>query len=76
MDSRTVERNPIQVSGYFDILTNEYALTVCSGSLVMTLEFLKEEDVRELLSCVSCMLPPEDKPANDERQTDLDHPGS
>lgn len=76
MDSRSVEHSRIQTSGYFDILTNEYALTICSGGLVMTLEFLKEEDIRELLSCVSCMLPPEDKPANDERQTDLDHPGS
>ena len=76
MDSRSVERSPIQTSGYFDILTNEYALTICSGSLVMTLEFLKEEDIRELLSCLSCMLPTEDEPTNDERQTDLDHPGS
>lgn len=76
MDSRSVERSTIQTSGYFDILTNEYALTICSGSLVMTLEFLKEEDIRELLSCLSCMLPTEDEPTNDERQTDLDHPGS
>jgi len=76
MDSRSVERSPIQTSGYFDILTNEYALTVCSGSLVMTLEFLTEEDIRELLSCLSCMLPVGDELTNDERQTDLDHPGS
>lgn len=76
MDSRSVDSQRIQVSGYFDVLTNEYALTVCSGGLVATIEFLKEEDIREILSCVSCMLPPEDKPENDERQTDLDHPGS
>lgn len=76
MDSRSVGRSPIQVSGYFDILTDEYALTVCSGSLVMTLEFLKEEDIRELLSCLSCMLVDDEKTTDEQRQTDLDHPGS
>jgi hypothetical protein len=74
MDSRSLNRAPIQVSGYFDMLTNEYALTICSGGLVATIEFLKEEDVREILSCVSCMLLPEDNLEHDERQTDLDHP--
>jgi len=71
-----VNQDRIQVCGYFDNAANQYALTVCSGSLVMTLEFLKEEDIREILSCVSCMLPPEDDTTNDERQTDLDHAGS
>lgn len=76
MDSCSVASPRIQVSGYFDVLTNEYAITVCSGSLVATIEFLKEEDIREILSCVSCMLPPENDTENDQRQTDLDHPGS
>ena len=74
MDSRPVASPRIQVSGYFDVLTNEYAITVCSGSLVATIEFLKEEDIREILSCVSCMLPPDNDTENDQRQTDLGNP--
>ena len=47
---------PIQASGYFDILTEEYALTITSGSLVLTLDFLKKKDVEHLMSCLECML--------------------
>lgn len=52
---------PIQASGYFDVLTEEYALTVCSGSLVISLDFLKKEDVEHLISCLSCMLADEEE---------------
>lgn len=58
---------PIQASGYFDILTDEYALTIASGSLVITFDFLKKEDVKHLVSCLSCMLA-DDEPQADEQQ--------
>jgi len=46
----------IQASGYFDVLTEEYALTLASGSLVVTFDFLKKGDIEHLISCLSCML--------------------
>lgn len=35
---------------------DEYSLTVTSGGMAVTLDFLKKEDMRHLLSCLSCML--------------------
>lgn len=52
---------PIQASGYYDVLTEEYALTVCSGSLVVSLDFLKKADIEHLISCLSCMLDNEEE---------------
>lgn len=46
----------IQACGYHDVLTDEYALTVASGSLVVTFDFLKKGDVEHLISCLSCMI--------------------
>ena len=62
-----MKEDPIQASGFFDILTNEYALTVTSGSLVVTFDFLKKEDVEHLMSCLSCMIA-DDEPQADEQQ--------
>lgn len=74
MDSCPVDRAPIQASGYFDSFTKEYALSICSGSLLVTFDFLKEDDVRELLSCLSCMLGDDETPTDEQRQANLDHP--
>lgn len=46
----------IQASGSFDVLADEYSLTVCSGSLVVSIDFLKREDIEHLMSCLECML--------------------
>ena len=73
MEARSVERSPIQTTGYVDIYTGDYAFTVCSGTLVVTFEFLKEADIREMISCLSCMLVDDEKPTDEQRQTDLDH---
>ena len=62
---------PIQASGYYDILTEEYAFTVCSGSLIISFDFLKKEDIEHLISCLSCMLPDDEPTANEQRQTNL-----
>lgn len=46
----------IQACGSFDPVTGEYSFSVTSGSLVVTFEFLRKEDVEHLNSCLSCML--------------------
>ena len=46
----------IQACGSFDPDANEYHFTIASGSLVVTFEFLKKEDIEHLNSCLSCML--------------------
>ena len=47
---------PIQATGSFDVLTDEYSFSICSGSLVVTFDFLKKNDIEHLVSCLSCML--------------------
>ena len=47
---------PIQATGCFDVLTDEYSFSICSGSLVVTFDFLKKNDIEHLVSCLSCML--------------------
>jgi len=76
MDACPVGKERIQASGYFDALTNEYALTLCSGSLLVTFDFLKEDDIREIFSCLSCMLGDDETPTDEQRQANLDHPRS
>jgi hypothetical protein len=51
-----MKTEPIQASGSFDSLADEYSLTVCSGSLVVSIDFLKREDIEHLMSCLECML--------------------
>ncbi len=48
--------SPIQATGSFDVLTDEYSFSICSGSLVVTFDFLKKKDIEHLVSCLSCML--------------------
>ena len=48
--------SPIQATGSFDVLTDEYSFSICSGSLVVTFDFLKKDDIEHLVSCLSCML--------------------
>lgn len=50
----------IITSGSFDALTEEYALSISSGGLIVSFDFLSEEDLREILSCINCLLPSED----------------
>jgi len=47
---------PIQATGSFDVLTDEYSFSICSGFLVVTFDFLKKKDIEHLVSCLSCML--------------------
>jgi len=46
----------IQTCGSYDAAEDEYSLTVSSGGLVVTFDFLSEEDIGELVSCLNCML--------------------
>jgi hypothetical protein len=46
----------IQTCGSYDATEDEYSLTVSSGGLVVTFDFLSEEDIEELVSCLNCML--------------------
>jgi len=72
-----MKEHPIQASGYFDILTDEYALTVASGSLAVTFDFLTKKDVKHLISCLSGMLYDDNTESDDEqREADLGDPGS
>ena len=47
---------PIQATGSFDVLTDEYSFSICSGSLAITFDSLKKKDIEHLVSCLSCML--------------------
>lgn len=60
METRRMTKEKIQATGSFDGITEEYSLSVGSGGLVVSFDFLKEEDIREILSCLICMLPPSD----------------
>lgn len=51
-----MKTEPIQACGSFDPLADEYSLTVCSGSLIVSIDFLKREDIEHLMSCLECML--------------------
>lgn len=46
----------IQACASFDPTTDEYSFSVASGSLVVTFESLRKEDIEHLSSCLSCML--------------------
>jgi hypothetical protein len=46
----------IQACGSFDILTGEYSLSIASGRLVVSFDFLKKDDIEHLISCLSCMI--------------------
>lgn len=48
--------SPIQATGSFDVLTDEYSFSICSGFFVITFDFLKRKDIEHLVSCLSCML--------------------
>jgi hypothetical protein len=62
METLDLNKTPIQACGSFDPLIDEYALTVTSGSLVVTFEFLKKKDIEHLISCLSCMIATEEEP--------------
>ena len=57
MEACRMKDQRIQASGYYDVLTKEYAFTVCGGGLVVTFDFLSEEDINEMISCLTCMIP-------------------
>jgi len=50
----------INTTGSFDPVTEEYALSLSSGGLIVSFDFLSEEDLREIQSCITCLLPSED----------------
>jgi len=49
-------KNPIQATGSYDARTKEYNLSICSGDLVVTFEFLKKENIEHFISCLTCMI--------------------
>jgi hypothetical protein len=53
-------KEKIQATGSYDGATEEYSLSISSGALVVSFDFLKEDDIREILSCLTCMLPFDD----------------
>ncbi len=59
METRRVTTEHIQAIGSYDTSTGEYCLSLCSGGLVVSFDYLKEEDILEILSCLNCMLPEE-----------------
>lgn len=65
----------IQTIGSYDPERDEYSFTVASGVLVTSFEFLKEEDVRRMLSCLECLLNIEGHPHNEQCQADLGNAG-
>lgn len=52
-----MSKEQILASGSFDPVTEEYALSLSSGGLIVTFDFLSEEDLRQIQSCVTCLLP-------------------
>lgn len=65
----------IQTTGTYDPERDEYSFTVASGVLVTSFEFLKEADVRRMLSCLECLLNIEGHPHNEQCQADLGNTG-
>jgi hypothetical protein len=57
METRRMTKEKIQATGSYDGATNEYILSISCGALVVSFDFLKEDDIREILSCLTCMLP-------------------
>jgi len=55
-----MSKERITATGSFDALTEEYALSISSGGLIVSFDFLSEADLREILSCINCLLPTED----------------
>jgi len=60
MEARPMTKERIQACGSYDAAEDEYSLTVSSGGLVVTFDFLSEEDIEELVSCLTCMLVKDD----------------
>ena len=52
-------KEKIQATGSYDETTEEYSLSIGSGGLIVSFDFLKEADILEILSCLNCMLPDE-----------------
>ncbi len=46
----------IQATGSYDTVMDEYSLTITGGSLTITFEFLKKDDLEHIKSCIDCML--------------------
>lgn len=46
----------IQASGSYDLLTEDYSISIATGKLCVTLEPLNKEDIEHLISCLQCML--------------------
>lgn len=57
METRRMNKDKIQATGSYDGTTDEYSFSLTSGGLIVSFDFLKEDDIREILSCLTCMLP-------------------
>lgn len=57
----------LQACGSFDPLTNEYSLSLTSGSLLLTFDFLTRDQVEHIKSCIDCMLISSEPTSNEQR---------
>ena len=46
----------IQCAGSFDALTNEYSLSFSNGQILLSLDYLKRDDIEEIASCLVAMM--------------------
>lgn len=53
-------KEKVLASGSFEPLTDDYALSISSGGMIVTFDFLSEDDLKEIRSCINCMLPTEE----------------
>lgn len=57
----------LQAAGSFDSLTGEYSLSLASGSLLVTFDFLTRDQVEHIKSCIDCMLISSQPTPNEQR---------
>lgn len=46
----------IQCAGSFDALTNEYSLSFSTDGILISLDYLKRDDIEEIASCLVSMM--------------------
>jgi hypothetical protein len=56
LNEAIVCEEPLQAVGSHDPLTDEYCLSLASGSLLVTFHFLTRDQVEHIKSCIDCML--------------------
>jgi hypothetical protein len=57
----------LQATGSFDPIADEYSLSLVSGCLVVTFDFLTREQIEHIKSCLDCMLMTLEPESNEQR---------